>query len=357
MTWKSKLFFSAALVVITSMWMSTSRAETIPTTTAGTLGVTAAIGTSKVKPLALFKKTATVLQSVHPSVTLKSITPSTALASENGAGRGGGNTFVCFKDSSWPSILNPQAPSNNSRNKAVQIPDAALSEIQSMALLDFSTSNDFSFSGERVVTELDSDIQGILYPESSLAQVTLAQWQSDPETYGRILDAEFNRYIGRYQRSIPPIFEFLTKARDAIPLSSLSIQNGPVDQIDDWVFVGLPKNCVVSTIINQERGENGSPSNWSVDARLFFHPSNSLINQVAALVHERVYRLYLGKPYQPDCAGAVNFFTNATLTESTTYRQAILFFNTIFGKSDMDSTVSATDQSVLDSALPLPAEY
>jgi hypothetical protein len=255
--------------------------------------------------------------------------PGLTIAASNGASRGGGNGLVCFpKESTWPSRLGA------ADGRAHAVPDEALAEVESIRMLDLNDTLAMQNSNDFIIDEHSSIVKKIIPPSQSLEQISASDWASDPSGSANLLEAEFERYVGRYREAIPPIYQALKWSQTQIPLSSLEMQNTPIEQMDDFhSLYRFPDNCVLSTLFNQVL--EGSTGAGQADARLFFHPKHSFLSQVTGLVHERVY--YLGRLdfYQDSNSFGTYFFTRVTLTTDQIYKDAVAAYNQIFGNTSI----------------------
>jgi hypothetical protein len=257
---------------------------------------------------------------------LCSLSSSWALA--GGTHGGGGNGLICFvKDSHWPAQLKGEHPYDNT---AHVIPNDALSEIQSIEILDLSHANHhIQVFGHRDPEPIFN--RHVIAPAGHFDLITDKMWQNDKAKYVEIFENEVERYASRYEESIPQIYSDLQTAKLALPVSEINFVNHEVPQTSDYeAFQSDTPNCVVSTLFYQWRDTDQSPYQWTADARLFFHPKHSYFSQVVTLLHERIYWIsrHVLTPWSD--AESTYLFTTATLTQETNYGDAIANYNELF---------------------------
>lgn len=258
-----------------------------------------------------------------------------AFASEGGThGGGGGNALVCFAETSpWPARIRG---GDRTMNTPYVIPDAALSAVKSISLLDLE------YEGAITSTPADGSVlrfetvwwASLFSRNPSRPQITNHDYRKDPRVFNVMMDSEFDHVAERYKTLLPGIYEQMMWAKSALRVEDLGFVEKPVEQIADYklktvIYANLRPNCVVTTMLNQ--WSDHGVAKWSADARLYFHPHHDYFSQFASVLHERVYWISRESLHDhPTSPEATYYFVSATMTEKMSAEKANTYFNGLF---------------------------
>lgn len=264
---------------------------------------------------------------------------SSVLASQNGASRGGGNAVVCFKSVETANLFKifdstTHLPTGFRpiTTEILAETDPNNSQIESIEMLDLKLAKE-----ERGLTS-HTPINPLYFLDASGVNI------NDQNSLEIFLDQKYYELISRVKDTLPQIYLKLVDAGKQLALEDILIEKNGLNSVFDVRPIGqLEAKCILSTVIVQA-GELGGQPIWHIDPRIFFHPKFGRINQVVAVLHERIH--LIGRSYGKKDSYDATLFISHLLRQNVTVAEILTSFQVLTDAKEFNYDQTSAGQFI-----------